>query len=106
MVFLFIQAVLRFLNEMNIIVLMVIFSADGKCEEDDNINYLGNDIENKIITGGINPGKCAKWCWDTPGCLFWTFNKLRKICYLKTSKSGKTKAGKHLKYGNRYCGRG
>lgn len=60
---------------------------DSGCVKEDNIDYFGNDIKNKIVNG---LEECISWCGETTACGYWTFAKSDKKCYLKTSDSGRT----------------
>ena len=61
----------------------------GACFEDGTA-YFGNNI----VMGNRNPQPsrlaCQQSCSKHPGCEYWTLDKRRHWCYLKTSRAGVT----------------
>merc|ERR1719186_748159 len=65
--------------------------SDSVCVLEDNIDYNGNDIpdKHKPVTG---LEECISYCGETTECEYWSYNKARKHCFLKTSDSGRKKS--------------
>ena len=73
----------------------------GGCIVEEGTDYGGHDLPKKNKKTGSQQ-ECARFSALTPGGLFWTWNKVNKICYVKSSNAGKRKVG-HAVSGNK-CG--
>ena len=73
------------------------------CEES-KIDYTGHDISNSVESLG-NWRICSNICRSTSTCLYWTWQKTQKHCYLKLSKDGRKSNDKDVS-GGRNCGLG
>ena len=65
------------------------------------MDYRGDDIKNK--KGIKSQDDCAKFCVETKGCLFWTYQAKTKGCWVKTANSKKIEMAGVVS-GNRECG--
>ena len=70
------------------------------CIIEKDVSYLGNDIKWEAVE---DEQGCADLSASTSGGLFWTFITGSKLCYVKTSDSGRV-ANQNRVSGNRYCG--
>ena len=61
-------------------------SANGKNKWFKGCDYYGNDLLPSSIQFNISDyATCAEYCQSHPLCTFFTFNKLRSICFPKAS---------------------
>ena len=69
------------------------------CKIQKMTDYRGNDIKKKKKK---NKMECAKFCAETKGCLFWTYQPKTKGCWVKKAKKKIKMMG--VVSGNRECG--
>ena len=77
------------------------------CIIEENINYRGNAILDGPPGGRRtveNQDACAKLSFSKSSSSFWTYQPSTKLCWLKTSKSGRM-AQSGLVSGNDECGK-
>merc|ERR1712061_323806 len=74
----------------------------GACIEEDGIDYSGHDIPGERKTTA-NSQECADFAASITGGLYWTFNKEAKMCFVKSSNSGRRTDADAVS-GNRQCG--
>ena len=74
------------------------------CIVEDNTDYYGNGIPGQSDLPVGHPAACAWLCQREATCNFWVFREEDKLCWLKTSDSGK-KALKGYKSGTKACGK-
>merc|ERR1712228_533671 len=77
-------------------------SGFGACIEEDGIDYSGHDIPGERKTTA-NSQECADFAASITGGLYWTFNKKVKMCFVKSSNSGRRTDADTVS-GNRMCG--
>ena len=72
------------------------------CLIEDGIDYHGHDLPGKMKETA-NLQECAEYSASIAGGLFWTWAKDSKICYVKSSNSGREMQANRVS-GNRACG--
>merc|ERR1712061_310560 len=72
------------------------------CIEEYGIDFYGRDIPGGMKTTADSQ-ECADFAASITGGLYWTFKKNEKMCYVKSSNSGRTTNGLAVS-GSRKCG--
>ena len=75
--------------------------------------YDGHDMIPLLRVFAKDTRDCADFCGETPGCSHWTYHlvttdHVEKMCYLKTSDSGRRGSSPSFPAisGNKECGKG
>ena len=80
-------------------ILNYVFLVDGESNSgcfENNIDFKFNDVPKGTVRGITSAEDCEKQCRRKIRCKFFTYHKLFQVCWLKTSDSGRRKAGGHI----------
>ena len=69
---------------------------------ENNIDFRFNDVRRGTVKGISSAEDCAKECRRNIRCKFFTYLKRSKVCWLKSSDSGRRPAGGHIS-GKKNC---
>ena len=72
------------------------------CSVEDDTDLAGHGVDDQDLPAG-HPDACAWLCKREAACNFWVFREQDKLCWLKTSDSGR-KAAQGYIAGTKACG--
>ena len=82
-------------------------TSESECLTEEKITYYGHNIkiDGEKGTKVANQEACARLSFSTKGAKFWSYVPDKKLCYVKSSKSGR-RPHPTVVSGNRECGKG